>query len=673
MKGCFICVISVLIIVFGAMEARALTRSEAVFVATHDHTCHVHLFNFDEDFAEYSFRVATAEADVDSSRTWQSSGDSSIGYDIETGVRVDVSQVDNLQIGQKNNLATKQCELVIEPGANGDTSIYHLSPPTSGGSQNRTLKVKTDLSFDCKRTLKTVSFKQVDHEASTAHFLAILTLTLYFAMRCVGSCREYACLRYDALYSPVERDTTSLFGRRIVWNRVLQVAIRPYLLFSVLPAQLLAPWTTIELHEECPQLIAQVGDPTVTASAVVLTCFVCFTTIANRAVTAYFVEGKLVDFEDLKETPAIRALVALAMWGPAIADSTKPLKLGRENTFRPQDLFECILCALVVALVAVSAFSMFPLNVIFNWRGLFSLAWPEFAVSRWSTGLRLLAAFVFLTDTVSFVTKLVVAHPGDIALELEGTDKSKVVAQVAKDPSSLARARDEWKRDKDVVRAAVEQSFGSALQHASEDLQADREFVLEAVKHSGRAVQHASEALKSDREFMQEAGALDQRAWEHASKDLWADRLYVMKAIQANGLSMKLASETLRADSDFMLEAMTHRGYVCEFAAESLRANRDFILKAMERYPRAWEHASYALKSDREVVLEAVSRNGSCVNFNLVSWKLRGDRDFMLEVVKMDGALRQHASSALKDDPEIAKAAQEQKQQAAAASAATRC
>ena len=56
---------------------------------------------------------------------------------------------------------------------------------------------------------------------------------------------------------------------------------------------------------------------------------------------------------------------------------------------------------------------------------------------------------------------------------------------------------DELCADREVVLAAVKQS-GYALESASEELRADREVVMAAVKQDGRALRCASNALQAD-------------------------------------------------------------------------------------------------------------------------------------------------------------------------------
>jgi len=61
------------------------------------------------------------------------------------------------------------------------------------------------------------------------------------------------------------------------------------------------------------------------------------------------------------------------------------------------------------------------------------------------------------------------------------------------------------------VLAGVKQN-GEALQYASEELRADREFMLAAVQQRGWALKYASQALRADREVV--LAAVQQRGGE---------------------------------------------------------------------------------------------------------------------------------------------------------------
>ena len=67
-------------------------------------------------------------------------------------------------------------------------------------------------------------------------------------------------------------------------------------------------------------------------------------------------------------------------------------------------------------------------------------------------------------------------------------------------PKKLDYASDELKADKEVVMAAVK-SKGWALQFATDELKADKEVVLVAIKSDPDAIEYASGSLKNDKEI----------------------------------------------------------------------------------------------------------------------------------------------------------------------------
>ena len=74
---------------------------------------------------------------------------------------------------------------------------------------------------------------------------------------------------------------------------------------------------------------------------------------------------------------------------------------------------------------------------------------------------------------------------------LKAREKTKVLAAVRQDGWALEHASEELRADRDVVLAAVQQE-GDALEYASDELAADRDVVLAAVQHYGRAIRYAS-------------------------------------------------------------------------------------------------------------------------------------------------------------------------------------
>ena len=79
-------------------------------------------------------------------------------------------------------------------------------------------------------------------------------------------------------------------------------------------------------------------------------------------------------------------------------------------------------------------------------------------------------------------------------------DRGEVLAEVVKDGQALRHATDELKADREFILAAV--AHGFALEHVSAELKADREVVLAAVGQYGPALMHVSDELKADQEVV---------------------------------------------------------------------------------------------------------------------------------------------------------------------------
>jgi len=143
------------------------------------------------------------------------------------------------------------------------------------------------------------------------------------------------------------------------------------------------------------------------------------------------------------------------------------------------------------------------------------------------------------------------------------------------DTSAVASARcsQELRADREVVLAAVKQD-GEALRYASEELRADREVVMPVVQRTGEALQYASQKLKADREVVLAAVQRDSRALRYASAEVRADREVVLAAVQQDGGALEFASKELRADREVVFAAVKQNGNALRFASQELRAER---------------------------------------------------------------------------------------------------
>ena len=90
------------------------------------------------------------------------------------------------------------------------------------------------------------------------------------------------------------------------------------------------------------------------------------------------------------------------------------------------------------------------------------------------------------------------------------------------------------------------------LDNASDEVKADKEIVMAAVKEKGNALMHASEALKADKAIILAAVKENGNAFDYASEELKADKEIVMAAVKENRSALRYASDELQNDTDIL-------------------------------------------------------------------------------------------------------------------------
>merc|ERR1739845_27643 len=102
------------------------------------------------------------------------------------------------------------------------------------------------------------------------------------------------------------------------------------------------------------------------------------------------------------------------------------------------------------------------------------------------------------------------------------------------------------------------------LRYASQDVRADRQIVMEAVRSNGLSL-------------------------EFASGDLRGEQRVATEAVRQNGLSLQFASVWLRAEPDVPLEAMAQLG----ITPNDLLDYRRIVLEAEQRESKVFQLATF--------------------------------------------------------------------------------
>tara|TARA_Y100000590_G_scaffold15223_1_gene18308 strand:+ start:692 stop:1879 length:1188 start_codon:yes stop_codon:yes gene_type:complete len=193
-------------------------------------------------------------------------------------------------------------------------------------------------------------------------------------------------------------------------------------------------------------------------------------------------------------------------------------------------------------------------------------------------------------------------------------DKKEALENIGEDGYGFESLPDEFKKDKDVVLAAIKQG-GSNLQYADDSLKKDKDIVLEAVKQEGYALEYAGESLKKDKEIVLEAVKQYANALEYADESLKQDKEIVLAAVKDYGAAFEYADESLKQDKEIILIAIKDYGAALEYADDSLKKDKEIVLIAVKQDGNALQYADDSLKKDKEIVREAVRRSNEAIQY----------------------------------------------------------
>lgn len=220
------------------------------------------------------------------------------------------------------------------------------------------------------------------------------------------------------------------------------------------------------------------------------------------------------------------------------------------------------------------------------------------------------------------------------------------------DGMDLMFASDEVQADRKLVMEAVLQS-GVALALAAEELRCDREIVLHAVRSDGLALAHASSELREDLDLVLIAVQQNGRALSHASRKLRTNREVVLAAVKQCGyvFADAVMEVSFREDYNIALAAVEYDGCLLKDVSKHLRGNRAIVLSAVRSNGNAIQWATPNFRNDHEVMKMAVCYHGTLLR--CASEELRDNRELVLLAVLQHGYALSYASAALKADTEL--------------------
>jgi hypothetical protein len=142
---------------------------------------------------------------------------------------------------------------------------------------------------------------------------------------------------------------------------------------------------------------------------------------------------------------------------------------------------------------------------------------------------------------------------------------------------------------------------------------------------------------------------------EHASQELRADRELVHTGVKKWGWGLQYASENLRDDEEIVRDAVNNSfGMTFRYASTRLQNKKALLLDLIkDGHESVFEYASDQLRDDDELIDAAIEASG--LNLEYVSEDKRRDKDLVMRAVKnsYNGSAIQFASLELQQDPDL--------------------
>jgi hypothetical protein len=195
-------------------------------------------------------------------------------------------------------------------------------------------------------------------------------------------------------------------------------------------------------------------------------------------------------------------------------------------------------------------------------------------------------------------------------------DREVVLAAMNHSCWAFRWAAEELKADRELAMMAVSQKgCGALLGSVAKSLigsaeTTDTELVLAAVGTSCDALDYVEE-LQADRNLMMAAIRVNGDCIEHIATDLKADREIVAEAVSAPGYQLMHAAKELQSDVGLIIGELVGSGDkaygVLGMVDRKLReSSRDIITAAVKEHGHCLKYASDELKDDEDLVLTAV-------------------------------------------------------------------
>lgn len=231
-------------------------------------------------------------------------------------------------------------------------------------------------------------------------------------------------------------------------------------------------------------------------------------------------------------------------------------------------------------------------------------------------------------------------------------DKEFMLALLEFNGTYLEHASDELKADKEVIMAALKSGYSLPYEHVSDALKTDRDFLLEIVSLDAYCLEFFSEELKQDEQIVLAAAKhFGDAALEFGAEKFKKNKNILTEVVKNSHNALSFLAENEKNDKKLVITAVDHNGYALQYASEQLRNDKDVVNAAVRNYGNALEYASEQLQNDKDLVITAVRTNGDALQY--ASEELQNDKDVAMAALINSTEAFEYVSERLRSDKEF--------------------
>ena len=231
-------------------------------------------------------------------------------------------------------------------------------------------------------------------------------------------------------------------------------------------------------------------------------------------------------------------------------------------------------------------------------------------------------------------------------------DREFMLALLAYNGTYLEHASEELKADKEVIMAALQSGYSLPYEHVSDTLKTDKDFLLEIVSLDAFCLEFFSEELKQDEQIVLAAAKhFGDAALEFGAEKFKTNKNIITEAVKSSGKALSFLAENEKNDKNLVITAVKHHGYALQYASEELRNDKDVVITAVGHNGNALQYASEELQNDKDVVITAVGHNGNALQY--ASEELQNDKDMAMAALINSTEAFEYVSERLQSDKEF--------------------